>query len=425
LYLNKTIKKDEINDKISIPILIDSTGLQNNIKTHLTAISNHNGDINNEIRLIYVIDKKTKMPIFFRIVPGNIIDNSTLINTINMLHALNINVELLLIDAGYSSKNNILQLLETKIPFLTRLTKNRKEYKDIINKYGSDLEQISNMIEYGDRILFGRKVQIEMHKTQLYAYIMLDGDRKQNDIKNIAKNFFENPDNKKTAENKLVNSGKFILISSLDIEINEILPLYYQRQSVEQIFDISKTYANVTTLRGHSEETIRGILLICFISTIIYSLISCKLTNTKYSAFSAIKKLHYLRIKLYNKNITIIEELDKEQKEIFAYLNLEFPFGLEIENTLKKDSFLESLKVLKRKRGRPFGSNGEKRSTKTPELVLQNDVSSLFAEKRSRGRPKGSKNKPKTDQRNNSATLAGKTGQRGRGRPKSSNKKHE
>ena len=36
-------------------ILIDSTGLPNSIHFSLTAISNHNGDINNEVRLIYVV----------------------------------------------------------------------------------------------------------------------------------------------------------------------------------------------------------------------------------------------------------------------------------------------------------------------------------------------------------------------------------
>jgi hypothetical protein len=47
-------------------ILIDSTGLPNSIHFPLTAISNHNGEISNEIRLIYVTQQETGLPIYFR-----------------------------------------------------------------------------------------------------------------------------------------------------------------------------------------------------------------------------------------------------------------------------------------------------------------------------------------------------------------------
>ena len=63
-------------------VLIDSTGLPNSIRFPLTAISNHNGEINNEVRLIYVVQQNTGMPIHFRYCPGNVIDASTLIRCI-------------------------------------------------------------------------------------------------------------------------------------------------------------------------------------------------------------------------------------------------------------------------------------------------------------------------------------------------------
>jgi hypothetical protein len=59
-------------------ILIDSTGLPNNIHFPFTAVSNHNGVISNEVRLIYVSQLETGIPIYFRYCPGNVIDVSTL-----------------------------------------------------------------------------------------------------------------------------------------------------------------------------------------------------------------------------------------------------------------------------------------------------------------------------------------------------------
>jgi len=45
-------------------VAIDSTGLPNSIRFPLTAISNHNGDINNEARLIYIVQQNTGMPVY-------------------------------------------------------------------------------------------------------------------------------------------------------------------------------------------------------------------------------------------------------------------------------------------------------------------------------------------------------------------------
>jgi transposase len=124
--------------------------LPNDVHTFLTAPNNHDGVTSNEIRLIYVVDKITKLPIYFRYVSGNIIDNSTLITTINSLYAHDINVELIIMDAVFSSKNNILELLSTGISFITRMCRNKKEYKDLIDTHGSDLKQENNVVIYND-----------------------------------------------------------------------------------------------------------------------------------------------------------------------------------------------------------------------------------------------------------------------------------
>jgi hypothetical protein len=39
------------------------------------------------------------------------------------------------------------------------------------------------------------------------------------------------------------------------METSEILPLYYTRQQIEQIFDIGKNYADLLPLRVQSEDT--------------------------------------------------------------------------------------------------------------------------------------------------------------------------
>ena len=63
--------KDHVCDDPAI--IIDSTGLPNDIHINLTQISNHNGDINNEARLITAVQRDSGYPLMFRAVPGNLV----------------------------------------------------------------------------------------------------------------------------------------------------------------------------------------------------------------------------------------------------------------------------------------------------------------------------------------------------------------
>ncbi len=51
----------------------------------VTTLSNYNGDIDNEVRVIVVMDKDQGMPIFIRYTSGNIMDSTTLIHILREL----------------------------------------------------------------------------------------------------------------------------------------------------------------------------------------------------------------------------------------------------------------------------------------------------------------------------------------------------
>ena len=99
-------------------IVIDSSGLPNASKMSITQISNHNGEINLEARLIYVLDRKNGMPIYFRYCPGNIVDVSTLCTTLAELKQYKIDVDYAIVDAGYFSEPNIRELYKNGVRFV-------------------------------------------------------------------------------------------------------------------------------------------------------------------------------------------------------------------------------------------------------------------------------------------------------------------
>ena len=55
---------------VSDNVLIDSTGLPNDIHFDISAVNNHNGVISREVRLIYVVERNTGFPIFFPLCSG-------------------------------------------------------------------------------------------------------------------------------------------------------------------------------------------------------------------------------------------------------------------------------------------------------------------------------------------------------------------
>jgi hypothetical protein len=63
-------------------------------------------------------------------------------------------------DDDYSSLKNLSKLYSLKIPFSIRMSKNRSEYKQLIFNHGQDLNHGKNLIQYGDRVLYGKRYNI-------------------------------------------------------------------------------------------------------------------------------------------------------------------------------------------------------------------------------------------------------------------------
>ena len=55
--------------------------------------------------------------------------------------------------------------------------------------------------------------------------------------------------------------------SSKQLKREEVLPCYYARQGIEQIFGLAKSESNLLPLRVHSEDTMQGHLLVAFLAT--------------------------------------------------------------------------------------------------------------------------------------------------------------
>jgi hypothetical protein len=316
-------------------ILIDSTGLPNSIRFPLTAVSNHNGEISNEVRLIYVTDQKTGMPIFFRYCPGNVVDVSTLTRTIRELKAHGVNTKLAILDAGYYSDENIRTLFDENIAFVTRLKENRKLYKSLVADHIPGIESKKNIVGYNGRYAYIKRVKCELMEGYMaYAYVGLDIERKAIETKKLFVKAMKESLTDGEVFDRLTTQGRFILVSSMRLNTAEILPLYYTRQQIEQVFDIGKNYAHMIPLCIQSETTFRGHMLLSFIATAIIKKIQDRVKSSAYNPTSLFMNMRNQKCKVFE-NYVLTSEPVKKMNDCYNLLGIECPEKIPLNKRVK------------------------------------------------------------------------------------------
>lgn len=249
-------------------VIIDSTGIINDVHCSFTTICNHDGKVSTCIRLITVIREEDSKPIYFRMVPGSTLDSSTLKKIIIELGKYGINVSLALLDAGYCTIQNLRRLMSMKIDFITRLDAKMRFYKKLKEEYFEGLDSQENFTRYESRFFYIKVVEdLKFEGEKVCAYVCRDCTSQAYDLLRMGDK--KNAPDDKEAYAEMKEDGFFILISKTKYRKEEILSRYYLRQKIEQSYDLIKNETNIQPIRNHDEATISGHLLVSFIGQII------------------------------------------------------------------------------------------------------------------------------------------------------------
>ena len=303
-WVNQNISSDPA-------VLIDSTGLPNSIHFPLAGISNHNGKVSREVRMVTMLQRDSGYPFLFRLVPGNVVDMSTLTRAVMELGQHGIPTDYVLIDAGYFSDPNVDQLYESNIDFLSRLpVRNKNIYSKVLQDCLPKLKRKENLVNYDGRYLYiaSTEVKIGTNKDHTaYAYLGYDVDRAGDETHKAVLNARQNKITEAELQKALEDAGLFVIIASLPFRDEEILPAYYVRQLVEQYFDVGKSISHLTPLRVHSEEALYGHLMLSMMAATI-NLYIMKATKQFYAdreeMFTA---LHNQKCIVYNSRVNTNE----------------------------------------------------------------------------------------------------------------------
>lgn len=245
--------------------IIDSLGIPNSIHMPVTAISNHNGELSLEVRMILVCRRTDRMPIYFRYVAGNVIDSSTLIRTADELECMGLNIDYILMDAGYCTLQNMVALLEHHIGFVTRLKPNftafREMVRDNLGKLGP-----GTRVKHKDRFLrvYSEERVLQEGTGKVWFHLIRDEDAQYTEDKRIYEKWQEGRITEAERDEAYETSGLFILVSSYWLSSEDVIPTYFERGGIEQLIDTGRNSCRLSEAAVHSEEAMNGKWLIQF-----------------------------------------------------------------------------------------------------------------------------------------------------------------
>ena len=295
-------------------ISIDTTALPNQIDLEMTQWGYSSETMDEEIKLILVMDRKRNRPLYFRHIPGSIMDVSTLSATNSEMEKLGIKPGLSIMDAGFFSEGNIKSMMEKKIDFLMRVPANRVIYHDLVES-AADTENPGKAVKYGNRIMFISSTMTEFANHNVFMHIVLDPERRGRELRRYMLKHMDDYD-----PFAVKRKGFMVLMSSQSIERDQLIPLYYTRQFVEKAYSYSKDDLSLLPLRVHGEEALRGYLFIIFLSLIVYMEVQKEIGSVE----MAFDTLRNLKCKVFDKEI-VIQELTKEQKKLFEKIEVIVP----------------------------------------------------------------------------------------------------
>lgn len=264
-------------------IILDSTGCPNACHLPITKMSNHEGDINIEFRIITVVHRATGLPLYFEIVPGNVIDSATIETITAKMEGYGLKVTLVSGDAGYSCPRGMEHLILSGSDVLMRLNPAYSLYTDLLKEHLPELSPNSkdNVFRYQNRDLIVVKVAATLGKdvinnVPLEGYVYLCRDISA--YNNKSYHTRSNPKIIKSHTSSELQEmcekyGIFAIVDTRDIAPEDIVAEYYVRLNVENFFKTSKDLAKLTPIRKQNEETVYGHVLLSFIGGFLNTLI--------------------------------------------------------------------------------------------------------------------------------------------------------
>lgn len=251
-------------------LLFDGTTFFANFRDSLSQ-NGYNPDhrTTHQARILYVFDKSTQQPQFFRVFQGSAVDKTAFIDVIR---ASGCRSCIVLGDKGFYSKRNVSLLMSSDlgIEFILPLQSNTKlvepEFYD-----DPSVTKFDGMFDCKDRVIYCRKKKTGRDGNFIYTFF--DSHRRTHLALKHVRQADEgwNDDDIFTDFGALKNSlGYFSFISNMDVSSREIYLTYKGRWDIEDCFDYLKNVLDVGPVYAHCDESLQGWAFLNHISMLYF-----------------------------------------------------------------------------------------------------------------------------------------------------------
>ena len=237
-------------------------------------------------RLVLILDIETGYPIWFEVIPGNVLDKSTLEGVCRDVKAtLGVDILELDLDAGYAKKE-LFDLYNIDNNFVISADGEKESHTVLVrmpdlNGYPHDDLYISSKpnfydpdyeFDYEHHTFFGERYEVNLWENREYAFVYVD---KTQASKLLREWRTEHPDawselSHTSKEWYVVKDGFFILIGNRDQNAKEALTEYRGRTHIETFFRDGKTYLSILPIAKWNKSTVLGKILHDVIETTFY-----------------------------------------------------------------------------------------------------------------------------------------------------------
>lgn len=227
-----------------------------------------------QIRLALVIDEQSGLPVWYELLPGNIMDFKTVTTiTRRVKDTLGIDTVSYVLDAGYVSKDVIQQVAGDEEKTLIARMPNKRgyPYKTLYHKIRRSLNQAKYNCFRKGAVYFGKRYAVELFETSMQAYVMIDRERA---LREYEKYVAEHEADYETHSNSekvwdSVRFGYFVLLADFITSPQDALNRYLDRVQIEEVFKSSKSFEGLLPLSKWTALTVKGKILVDMIDTIV------------------------------------------------------------------------------------------------------------------------------------------------------------
>ena len=311
---------------------VDSTPLPNDIDNNpFNALCCH-GVSSSEVmtRLILVLDEKTGLPVWYDIIPGNVLDINTVMTIVNdVADTLKVEIDSLVLDAGYVSKELIEAFhIGTEKTIIGRMPA-RKGYP-----YKTLYWEVKDLFGKGKyafvrkhHAYFGIKKRITLFEKPVFAYVYVDQYNALKRFSDYLVDYEEDFAGLKAKDKDwyMVRYGYFVLISNIDSSPKELLSEYFGRTDVEVVFKTAKEYLDLLPLSKWTDTTVRGKILHDIINTTTLLLLRKSMKQSGLSTSEIIGRCQSLMCCRKKDGTITIETPSKQVKEYYKLFKLTIP----------------------------------------------------------------------------------------------------